>query len=190
VTEEIARLDLLPPYQGLAAADYPAVAAFLREYRERGHGPLVVASPPGENAAAIADEVRAVGAGMGIVVGDIALAVSVADAGSPYHLTFVRYRAHAPECGLEWPSLSQTARSETYANFGCAQAANLAAMIVDPRDLVEPRPMTPADATRRVNSLNAYRVGETFGGGANAGGAAAAGAAGAGGGADASAGGE
>lgn len=183
VTQEVARLDLLPAYDGrVAPEDYPAIAAFLREYRDAGHGPLVVAAPSGENPAALAEAIRGVAASSGVSMPDIAVTVSAFDGGSPFNLTFVRYRAHAPECGRVWPSLGQTARSDMYENFGCANAANLAAMIVDPADLLAPRPMEPADATRRVNALNAYRAGELGGGGEAGGGAQPTAAAGGGGG--------
>ncbi len=159
VTQENARLDL-SPYGDVGPADGPAIAAFLREYREAGHGPLVVYAPPGADGAATADSVIALARDMGVALPDVALGVSAGDFGSPFHLSFTRYRAHAPECGRVWPSLSQTARSETYHNFGCAQNANLAAMIADPADLVWPREMTPADAQRRTNVLQLYRAGE------------------------------
>lgn len=174
VTQEIARLDL-PPARQIFPADAPAVEAFLRDYRNVGHGPVLVSVPPGEDAAGVAEDVRAIARISGMAAPEIAVAVSTSDGGSPYNLTFVRYRAHAPECGQDWPSLATTRRSETYANFGCANAANLAAMIVDPADLLAPREMAPADAERRINALNAYRGGAQAGSGSGsaAGGAAA-----------------
>ena len=173
VTQEIARLDL-PPSSRLAPQDRAAIAAFLREYRTVGHGPLVVSAPPGEDPARLAGDIRAVAESAGMAAPEIALAVSTPDPGSPHNITFVRYRAHAPQCGQEWPSLAAGARGEAYPNFGCANAANLAAMIVDPADLLGPAEMTPADAERRTTVLRAYRAagqsGET---GAAAGGATA-----------------
>mgnify|MGYP000754851179 CR=1 FL=1 len=160
VTEEVARLDLRPGRGGVSPGDAPSVAAFLREYRDVGHGPLIVAAPSGDAAAAMADDVRAIGAEMSIALPDMAVGVSAGGQSSPYNLTFVRYRAHVAECGYEWPSLAQTARSETFANFGCATNSNMAAMIADPADLVWPREMTPADAQRRGTVLELYRAGE------------------------------
>ena len=38
--------------------------------------------------------------------------------------------------------------------------ANLAAQIADPRDIISPRPMTPADAGRRAVVFDNYRAGQ------------------------------
>ncbi|MCG8441893.1 MAG: CpaD family pilus assembly protein, partial [Caulobacterales bacterium] len=46
-------------------------------------------------------------------------------------------------------------------NFGCANQANLAAAIVDPYDLLSPRPADPADVARRMTTIERYREGET-----------------------------
>jgi pilus assembly protein CpaD len=170
VTQEIARLDL-PPSSRLAPQDRAAIAAFLREYSAVGHGPLVVSAPSGEDPAHLAGDIRAIAESAGMVLPEIALAVSAPDPGSPYNITFLRYRAHAPECGQEWPSLAHGARDDAWPNFGCANAANLAAMIADPADLLGPAEMTPADAERRTTILRAWRAGTA--GADSAGGAAA-----------------
>ena len=39
-------------------------------------------------------------------------------------------------------------------------AANIAAQIANPQDLLRPRDMTPADAQRRATVLGKYRAGE------------------------------
>ena len=48
-----------------------------------------------------------------------------------------------------------------YWNFGCAQQRNLAAMVENPDDLVEPRPEVPSYTGRRTTVLEKYRRGET-----------------------------
>lgn len=68
--------------------------------------------------------------------------------------------AHAKDCGY-WPEdMTQTARNEAYANFGCSQQNNIAAMVANPRDLERPRRQAPADATRRSKIFDNYRQGE------------------------------
>ena len=63
--------------------------------------------------------------------------------------------AEAGPCGL-WPQdLGPTYRPSTienrpYWNFGCATQRNLAAMVDNPADLVQPRGETPAYAARRA----------------------------------------
>lgn len=70
--------------------------------------------------------------------------------------------AHAKDCG-DWPEdLTHTAENDQYANFGCAQQNNIAAMVANPNDLVRPRKQGPADAARRSNVIDKYRQGEAM----------------------------
>ena len=72
---------------------------------------------------------------------------------------FDTVRAAVPRCGASWASLTRTGTNESSANFGCAVNANLAAQIADPRDIVRPRDMTPADSGRRSVVFDNYRKG-------------------------------
>lgn len=68
--------------------------------------------------------------------------------------------AHAKRCGA-WPEdMTETADNQSYANFGCSQQNNIAAMVANPEDLVRPRATTPADAMRRVKVFDNYRKGD------------------------------
>lgn len=73
---------------------------------------------------------------------------------------FVRYEAQVPKCGQAWESLSATRDNKAYDNFGCAVAANMAAQVANPEDLLRPRDMAPADAERRDTVMGKYRRGE------------------------------
>jgi len=73
---------------------------------------------------------------------------------------FDTVRAVVPTCGTAWTNLARTGSNAGQANFGCAVNANLAAQIANPRDIVTPRTMTPADAGRRAVVFDAYRKGE------------------------------
>jgi pilus assembly protein CpaD len=82
-------------------------------------------------------------------------------------LSYPRIAAVAGPCGL-WPedlgpSSLNTRYSENkqYYNFGCATQRNLAAMIDNPADLVQPRPETPAYTARRTAAFEKYRKGES-----------------------------
>jgi pilus assembly protein CpaD len=44
-------------------------------------------------------------------------------------------------------------------NFGCASQRNLAAMVDNPADLVQPRAETPAYTMRRTTVVEKYRAG-------------------------------
>ena len=45
-------------------------------------------------------------------------------------------------------------------NHGCATQKNLAAMVANPEDLIQPRPETPPLAARRATAMDKYRKGE------------------------------
>jgi len=81
-------------------------------------------------------------------------------AGAPIKITYRRVDAVGPDCRKGWDDLSATGSNRVYSHFGCATAANLAAMIANPRDLQHPATDSPADATRRGVILGKYRKGE------------------------------
>jgi pilus assembly protein CpaD len=80
-------------------------------------------------------------------------------------LNYPKISAVAGPCGL-WPEdigLSIHNKSyfenKQYYNFGCSNQRNLAAMVDNPSDLVQPRPETPAYTPRRGMALEKYRKG-------------------------------
>ena len=91
--------------------------------------------------------------------------------GRSAHFAAIRFNypkitADAGPCGL-WPEdLGPSFRNQSYYdnrpyyNFGCASQRNLAAMIDNPADLVQPRPETPAYTTRRTTAFEKYRKGD------------------------------
>ena len=80
-------------------------------------------------------------------------------------LSYPRMAAVAGPCGV-WPedlgpSILNGGYSENkeYYNFGCAYQRNMAAMIDNPSDLVQPRSQTPAYTPRRNIAFEKYRKG-------------------------------
>jgi len=80
-------------------------------------------------------------------------------------LSYPKISATAGPCGL-WPedlgpNIYDTGYNENrpYHNFGCATQRNLAAMVDNPADLVQPRPETPAYTMRRNAAFEKYRKG-------------------------------
>lgn len=80
---------------------------------------------------------------------------------APVVVSYHGVEAYGPDCNRNWDSMTSTGANNVTKHFGCAQAANLAAMVADPRDLIRPAPEGPADATRRGVVLGKYRKGET-----------------------------
>lgn len=79
---------------------------------------------------------------------------------SPVLLTFSRKFAVTSECGDWSDNLSETYSNQNYANFGCAQQHNLAAMVANPEDFDTPRTSTSASAARRNEIFDKYIKGE------------------------------
>jgi pilus assembly protein CpaD len=80
-------------------------------------------------------------------------------------LSYSKLAAVAGPCGL-WPddigpSIKNKSYFENkqYYNFGCASQRNMAAMIDNPADLVQPRPETPPYTVRRSEAFEKYRKG-------------------------------
>jgi pilus assembly protein CpaD len=83
-----------------------------------------------------------------------------AEQGAPLLVSYVRYKAEIPKCGVEWTNLAHTFSNRASPNYGCAVTANMAAQIADPGDLLQPRTTTPQDASRRQEVLDKYRKGD------------------------------
>jgi len=73
--------------------------------------------------------------------------------------------ATAGPCG-QWPANLGPGQDASYMenrpywNLGCASQRNLAAMVDNPADLVQPRAETPVLTSRRATALDKYRKGE------------------------------
>ena len=80
-------------------------------------------------------------------------------------LAYPKMIAEAGPCGL-WPKdLGPSfdgidASNHAHWNFGCSEQRNLAAMVDNPTDLVQPRGETPVYAARRAVVLDKYRKGD------------------------------
>ncbi len=80
-------------------------------------------------------------------------------------LKYPKIVAQAGPCGL-WPRDlgpswdSRDTENLQHWNLGCANQRNLAAMVEDPSDLVQPRPEGAIDPARRSTVLDKYRKGE------------------------------
>jgi pilus assembly protein CpaD len=80
-------------------------------------------------------------------------------------LNYPKISAVAGPCGL-WPEdLGPSIKDKSYFenkpyyNFGCSYQRNMAAMIDNPSDLVQPRAETPAYTMRRTEGFEKYRKG-------------------------------
>jgi pilus assembly protein CpaD len=149
------------------------LVAFASSWAREGTGGLVIEVPNGTPNARAAHEalgeVRSILAAAGVPPGVVAV--------RPYRpadpiklatirLNYPRMVAEAGPCGI-WPRDigpsygSGDASNRPYWNFGCVEQRNLAAMVDNPADLVQPRGEIPAYSARRSTVLDKYRKGET-----------------------------
>ena len=157
------RIALAVHETGLSTNQQAALAALVNRFALEGAAALVVEAPAGGDpiAGQAASNVRAALVAAG-APNDRIRVVSYPgpDPRAPILAGFETVRAVVPQCGAQWGSLSRTGDNQSSANFGCAVTANLAAQIANPRDIVSPRAMTPADAQRRAVVFDHYGKGE------------------------------
>jgi len=81
-------------------------------------------------------------------------------------LNYPLTKAVAGPCGL-WPddvgpnNDEKHFENREYYNFGCASQRNLAAMVAEPADLVQPRAETPAYTAKRTFGIDKWRKGDS-----------------------------
>lgn len=161
-------LDLAVPRgsYGLTRNQTYELRDFLRQYRETNEGPLIVGAPSGgANEIAVMHamgQLRREFTRAGLSRKNIQFDVySGGGAGNaPITVSYHTFTALAPECGDWSDNLVRDPKNLPYRNFGCATQRNLAAMVANPRDFVEPRDMTPRDSQRRDILMDKYVRGE------------------------------
>lgn len=140
---------------------------FAAAYLRYGHGALVLSAPSGganaDAASVLAHQTRMSLVEAGVSYAAVAGATYDAsgEATAPIIVSFDRFEAQAPECApLYEQDLAHQSNNQAWDSFGCATQANRAAMIEDPRDLLEPRSEDPRDSARRDTVMQAYRAGQ------------------------------
>jgi len=156
----------------LTAAQRADVLAFAREWRREATGGIIIDVPSGtaneRSGAQALHEVRAILAAAGVPPDAVDVRPNrPADPRklATLRLNYPRVLADAGPCGL-WPhDLGPTYEREhfenrSYWNLGCASQRNLAAMVANPADLVQPRGEIPVYTGRRTTVLEKHRRGE------------------------------
>lgn len=148
----------------LQARDGDRVRVFADAWKLRGYGLLGVSSEGPVAPEVALRDVRAILAAAN--VGENSMRVSgdrAGDAGrgASVSLTFMTDTAVAESCAGNWSEdMGEEPRNLPYPNFACSSQQNLAAILEDPRDLIQPRQQDPSDAMRRGVVLDKYRKGE------------------------------
>jgi pilus assembly protein CpaD len=145
---------------GLMPDDAARFNDFVSKYLAGGNGALSITAPPGGEAAIGYFGERL--ASMGVPRNHILVGTrQQGDTDARVELGYMAYTARVENCTNDWPTdWSDTWDNAPTANFGCAVQKNMAAMLADPRDVVEPRPTDAPDATRRAAVIGHYDKGE------------------------------
>jgi pilus assembly protein CpaD len=150
--------------QGLTAQEYAQLTSFANDFVKLGRGTLVISVPANAgnsaNAAIVAqDAQRALFAG-GVDYAKISGGTYQAGGqpNAPVMLSFARFEAQRINC-QPWSEIDarKTASNLSPDRFGCAQNANLAAMVADPGDLLGDRTDTSRDAARIQVGVDKHR---------------------------------
>ena len=159
---------------GLSASQRADVMGLAQTWLREGTGAVVAEVPfDTPNARAAADSLREIQALLAAAgVPPRGLVVRHYHPENPrlmaaIQLNYPKISAIAGPCGL-WPEdLGSSIKNKgyfenrSYYNFGCAYQRNMAAMVDNPSDLVQPRPETPPYTARRTAAFEKYRKGES-----------------------------
>jgi pilus assembly protein CpaD len=146
------------------------VLSFGLNWKHEATGGVIVNRPVGStNERAAADSMReilSILAASGIPLQSIVMETYPANgpALAAVRISYPRVTAQAGPCGL-WPrDIGPTFNrdyfeNQPYWNYGCATQRNLAAMVDNPADLVQPRGETASYTPRRTTVMEKYRSG-------------------------------
>ncbi len=143
------------------------ILGFAQSFKDSGTTELAIVLPTGSpnaySAAALSGQIEDLLMGAGVPLGQIHYRSYPAQSGgadAPIRLAFARVTASVAPCGDWREDLTRNYQNTNYRNFGCATQTNLAAMIVNPLDLIYPRLMTPPNAARRGTVFQNYQLGQ------------------------------
>lgn len=168
IAETVERLELYSRPDGivLSARDEMAVAHFLQAYGQHGDGPLYVNMPSGQTTGAGAHQTKML---IKRLMGNVGLRGAKMQSGqyqsamgrpAPVVVSYRRLKTIPHDCRSAG-DMSSTYNNQPHDRFGCSHHANLAAMIEDPRQLLEPYAVTPPDMKRRMQVYDKYIQGES-----------------------------
>jgi pilus assembly protein CpaD len=158
---------------GLTASQRTDVTAYAQSWMQEGTGPigidLPVSTPNARAATQSLQDIQAIFSSVGVPAR--AATVRRYTPANPRHfatikLSYPKVVADAGPCGV-WqedlgPSWKNPIYTENrpYSNLGCAYQRNMAAMVANPADLVQPRPESPTYTGRRMTVFGKYSKGE------------------------------
>ncbi len=141
----------------MSSAHEDAVIRFAQQAKDHDAGTVHIKRPAGSvSADVVAGRVTQLIASQGISTA--AMKHTTYGGHGPVVVSYSRHFASTNECGDWSESLTDNSQNTLPPNFGCARQHNIAAMVANPKDLVQPRTSTPPDAPRRSQVLTDYRT--------------------------------
>ena len=149
----------------------PKLLAFAQTWKHEATGGVLIDLPAGtinEGAAAAAlREIQSILAATGVPPKAMMVRSYPANARTlaTIRITYPKITAQAGPCGM-WPEDIGPSFNRDYFenqphwNYGCASQRNLAAMVENPADLVQPQHETPPYTMRRTKVMEKYRDGD------------------------------
>lgn len=154
---------------GLSAEKKMELGNFVDQFRREGEGRLILAAPAGQpNEVAafnVLNEVRDSMKTHGIVRQMVRLSpyTPKGDPEAPIIISYLGYMAEGPKCGPLTRDVGGEGRNLPGEQLTCATQSNIAMMVANPRDLVEPRDETPRSGERRDRQWEKFLKGEYMG---------------------------
>jgi pilus assembly protein CpaD len=160
------RIQLAPKPGALSPGQVSALGALAARWRENKPGPISIEAPAGSQNAAVAAQAAQAAVRFLTEQGvphSAILQSSYNATGAPLATVAVGFESLEPvipECWRYQSDFTKSANNKPYRSYGCSTTANIAAMVANPRDLLEPRGEDPSDGARRAVVLGKYRQGE------------------------------
>ena len=151
---------------GLPKASREAVTGFAQDYARNPSGPIRIMMPTGSHNAHVAsalgsDILEALSHG-GVDPARVEIMhydASRHGRAAPIRLSYQGITASVHKCGRWDKDLTRTGENRNWTNFGCANQANMAAIVANPADLLSPRGQTSIDGADRARKIKAYQDG-------------------------------
>ncbi len=140
--------------------DSAKLDSFVRTYLAKGNGSISISAPDGPMSRETISYFGERLAALGVPRANILVGTHEAAGGDMrVEIGYVGYITHTDPCANWSDNAADNADNLPRPDFGCSVQQNIAAMVADPRDLMGPRPLSPADATRRATVMGLYEKG-------------------------------
>ena len=144
--------------------------SFIYGYNDKGQNSIVISVPEtgikATPARVATKEITEIIEELGINQENIMIGTYIPKAGQAGNITvkFDTIKAIGPKCDDKWSeNLADAYNNKSWKGLGCSTRSNFAAMIANPNDLIEMRPMGPGHAARRIDAHNKYILGQSTG---------------------------